>query len=122
METLTIILNLISEKGINEQRFLKDMSFSRSLLSEWKSGKNKSYTKHINKIADYFNVSTDYLLGKTNNPKIDEQPKGYNVLSADEIEILKAYNALDERGKNMIRGALGLSKIDKKTIVNNVAM
>ena len=68
MNTLDKIIYLISSKGITEKQFLNDMVLSSTTLSDWKSGRNKSFKKHIDKIADYFNVSTDYLLGKTDNP------------------------------------------------------
>ena len=65
MDTVKIILNLISEKNMTEQKFLSDMGFNRTLLSDWKSGKSRSYMRHLSKIAAYFDVSTDYLLGNT---------------------------------------------------------
>ena len=36
-----------------------------------KSGSEPSADK-IEKIADYFNVSVDYILGRTNNPEINK--------------------------------------------------
>ena len=79
IKTVNIILNLIAEKKITEQQFLFEMGFNRTLLSDWKSGKSKSYMKHLPKIADYFGVSTDYLLGNT---EVKEKP------AADGSELL----------------------------------
>lgn len=62
MGVIERILKLISQKGITEQKFLSDLHLNRTLLSDWKSGKSKSYRKHIAEIAEYFGVSTDYLL------------------------------------------------------------
>ena len=66
------ILDLIAQKGITEKQFLQDNGFNRTLLSEWKSGKSASYKKHVDKIADYFDVSTDYLLGKSDVRKPEQ--------------------------------------------------
>ena len=38
----------------------------KSAIGDWRRGSTKSYLKHIDKIADYFNVSVDYLLGREN--------------------------------------------------------
>lgn len=88
MKILEKIITLINSKGISEKQFLQDIGLNRSALSDWKSGKNKSYTKHLSKIADYFNVSVDYLLGKTNNPTLDEQLKDIDFALAGKIHDL----------------------------------
>lgn len=93
METVNRILNLIKSKGINEQQFLSDLGFNRTLLSDWKSGKSKSYKKHAAEIAEYFNVTTDYLLtGADNkispaNEAEDKVPEDFILMArkADEI-------------------------------------
>ena len=43
--------------GINKQAF-----------TEWNGGRNNSYIKYLPKIAKYFNVSVDYLLGNEEKP------------------------------------------------------
>lgn len=83
MDTVKIILNLISEKNMTEQKFLSDMGFNRTLLSDWKSGKSRSYMRHLSKIATYFGVSTDYLLGNTdikNKPAATEDDELLKLL------------------------------------------
>ena len=37
-------------------------------LSNWENGRYMPNKEAINRIADFFNVSTDYLLGRTDNP------------------------------------------------------
>lgn len=37
-------------------------------INKWNSTQLKSYTKFIPQIASYFHVSTDYLLGNTDDP------------------------------------------------------
>lgn len=91
MNTLNIILELLSSKGISDQKFLYDLGFNRTLLSDWKSGKSKSYLKHISRIAEYFNVSTDYLLGNEQKEKsLSEKDR----LIADIVNVL--YSKTDD--------------------------
>ena len=72
MTTVELILDLISKKGIEQQQFAKDIGVTKQAISEWKSGKTQSYKKHISRIAEYFNVSTDYLLNNDNIKVYDE--------------------------------------------------
>ena len=39
------------------------MGITKNAFTDWKSGKIKSYQKHLPKIAEFFGVSADYLLG-----------------------------------------------------------
>lgn len=90
MNAVERILELISAKGITEQKFLSDLHFNRSLLSDWKSGKSKSYRKHIDKIADYFGVTTDYLLTgkKQENIRVYDEDDNVVVLDDETLEII----------------------------------
>jgi len=95
LETLDRILSLIQAKGITNKEFLEDLNLSLSTISEWKRERNKSYLKHINKIADYFNVSTDYLLGNTSTNSLPEDLQKlnaiYNKLPKEEKAQLMTY-------------------------------
>ena len=62
VKTIEKISKLIKEKEITERKFLLDLKFDRTAMSQWKKGQNESYKKYINRIADYFGVTTDYLL------------------------------------------------------------
>ena len=41
----------------------------RNTWSNWENGKSEPSQENLFKIADFFNVSTDYLLGRTENRK-----------------------------------------------------
>lgn len=51
-------------------------------------------------LAGYYGVSTDYLLGRTDNPS----PIGN--YTPQEIELILQYRSLDERGRRSVEGAL----------------
>lgn len=49
--------------GNREQKELtKYLGLNSVAFSEWKSGKSKSYRKYLIEIADFFNISIDYLV------------------------------------------------------------
>ena len=45
----------------------KELSIGSSIITQWKNGSIPS-TEKILLLADYFNVSADFLLGRTTNP------------------------------------------------------
>ena len=67
MNTLDKILSLLTEKGIQQKTFAENIGVTKHTITDWKNGRSKSYMKYIDKIADYFDVSADYLLEKTDD-------------------------------------------------------
>ena len=55
----------MEERGLNGMQLAKETGLPKNAVSEWRSGKAKPGTDAVVKIADYFNVSTDFLLGRT---------------------------------------------------------
>ena len=59
-----IIESLCKEHGIKVATLSREAGISKSTLSELKMGRSHSLSaKNINKVASYFNVSIEYLLG-----------------------------------------------------------
>jgi transcriptional regulator with XRE-family HTH domain len=55
---------LMEERGITSYRVSKDTGVSEASLSEWKRGNSTPKVENLKKIANYFNVTLDYLLGE----------------------------------------------------------
>ncbi len=49
-----------------------DLSMSQNTISRYETGEREADYKTLILFADYFNVSIDYLLGRTENPKINK--------------------------------------------------
>lgn len=64
-EVLNRILDLLKENGKNQKELSKALGINASAVTEWKKGKMKSYNHYLYQIAEFFNVSVDYLLGKS---------------------------------------------------------
>lgn len=75
--TFEIVKELCRRQGISLNTLEERIGFSRNSLYSWKNSEPKP--KKLNAVADYFNVSTDYLLGRTDNPAIasDDTIAGY---------------------------------------------
>ena len=66
--TFDKIKELCQKQGISLNQLEEKLNFSTNYLYSMKKGNPKA--DNLQKIADYFNVSTDYLLGRTENPNI----------------------------------------------------
>ncbi|MCL2862052.1 MAG: helix-turn-helix domain-containing protein [Firmicutes bacterium] len=65
------IFELLQEKGITQYKFAKDLGLTHGQVTDWKVGRSNPTVERLIKVADYFDVSVDYLLGRTENPKIN---------------------------------------------------
>lgn len=58
------IKELCSQKGISISKLEADLGFGNASIKKWEKGSSPSVDKIV-KIASYFDVSVDYLLGRT---------------------------------------------------------
>lgn len=64
MDILNKIIQILKERKIKQIELTNYLGVSKNIFTDWKSGRNTSYMKHLPKIAEFFGVSVDYLLGK----------------------------------------------------------
>lgn len=69
LETLDIITNLLKQQHKKQKDLTDFLGLGKNAFTTWKSGHTKSYKKYLPEIAEFFGVSTDYLLGRTEEPK-----------------------------------------------------
>ncbi|MGV3353279.1 helix-turn-helix transcriptional regulator [Streptococcus orisratti] len=62
------IKELAENQGISLNKLEEKLGYSRNTIYNMR--KSTPNSERIAEIADYFNVSTDYLLGRTDNPRI----------------------------------------------------
>ena len=67
-QTFDRIKELAQKQGLSINLLEEKLGYSRNTIYNLKT--SKPSTERISEIADYFNVSTDYLLGRTDNPNI----------------------------------------------------
>lgn len=67
-------------------------------INKWNSGYVKSYDKYIPQIASYFHVSTDYLLGNTDDPeppgRKERLPAQGGELSEKDVRLIQWFRSL----------------------------
>ena len=107
------IKQLRNEKNINQDVLAKLLGLEIAGISKLETGRVPLKDEYIVKLAEYFGVSTDYLLDKSDIR---------NPLSIDEDKINLAfssgYNGLNETNKNIINatiaGLLAKQEAEKK--------
>lgn len=57
--------NLRREKGVKQEQLGKLLGVTQRKISYWETGKTEPDLMSLIKISEYFEVSCDYLLGKT---------------------------------------------------------
>lgn len=68
-QTYKIISDLCKDNGINITELCRNTGVSRGTMTDFKMGRSKSLSADtLDKIAAYFHVSVDYLLGRTPDP------------------------------------------------------
>ena len=66
--TFEIVKDLCEKQGISLNTLEDKLKLGKNSLYGLK--RNQPSAERLQQIADYFNVSTDYLLGRTENPNI----------------------------------------------------
>lgn len=83
------------EAHLTQEKIAQILNVSREAYSLYETNKRQMNYETICTIADFYDVSTDYLLGNS------KSRKAYD-LCADEINLLNLYRNSDERGQKII--------------------
>lgn len=110
---------LRDRSGKNQVTVATDLAVSQSTIGNWESGARTPDAQMLIRIADYYNCSLDYLLGRTDNIHGSAAPE---LTAKEELdiakeldEILSGMNSdslmfdgepLDEETKELLRASL----------------
>lgn len=119
--TLEKIKELAQKRGISLQKVAEDLGYSINYLYTLKEKTPKS--DRLQEIADYFNVSTDYLLGRTDNPAIVSDDKTNEYLGPAETELVAAFRNqtqnMTEEEKARFNKAIESLMVTAKTLMDD---
>lgn len=97
---LSRLRELLSESGKMQKDICADLSISKQKLSKWKTGYCEPNFDDLLMLAQYFDVSTDYLLGLSD--ELGAPVSSSTTLPADEKELLDLYRQLNYEGKQRL--------------------
>lgn len=95
------IAALISSRGITRNKLLHDLGLDKSSFSNWEKRGTIPSGDVVAKIADYFGVTTDYLLGRTDQKETPTSGDG-DGLNDMERELITLYRELNQEGQDLL--------------------
>ena len=86
--------------GLSQRKAAADLGISQALLSHYENGAREPGLNFVCKVCDYYNVTADYLLGRSTNPSGKSSSSEVAKAFIGELRILanKAEAALEELG------------------------
>lgn len=87
-----IYCKLRDSKGVKDSDVVKATGITKSTFSDWKSGRSKPKNDKLQKIADYFGVTIDYLM-----TGIEDKKEAPVLTARDERDIAKDLNRIMEK-------------------------
>lgn len=120
-QTFDRIKELAKKQGLSINLLEEKLGYSRNTIYNLKN--SKPSTERISEIADYFNVSTDYLLGRTDNPAIASDNKANANLGPAETELVAAFRNqtqnMTEEEKVRFNKAIESLMVTAKTLMDD---
>ncbi len=97
MDIIERIKELRDENGLSDKDVEKGAGIANSSISQWRRGNCKPSLMNIVRLADYFEVSSDYLLGLSD--RRERMDACSTHLAEDEAQILELYRGFDVKDR-----------------------
>lgn len=93
--------NLREKKGLSQQELAKRFNLSQSTIAYYENDKKQPNQNTLQRLADFFEVSVDYLLGRTDDPTPPQRQK--IMVAGKEIELSREeFKVFEEIRKHSI--------------------
>lgn len=105
---------LRAESGISMQELATAINVSNASVCKWENGIAEPKVDYILRLSNFFNCSTDYLLGKSDEytfSKADDKPVSM-IVTVEERQTLKAYKQLSDDKKVLIQRTINAWNYD----------
>ena len=118
MSTIDKISELLKIKGLKQKELTDYLGIDKGCYTLWKSGKTKSYFKHITKIAEFLTVSVNDLIGaesQTSEPiYLDDETRELIDTLRKRPEMRTLFKVSRNASKEDVEYAVGLIERFKK--------
>ena len=86
------------EKKISQRQAAAALGISQALLSHYENGAREPGLAFVCRACDYYGVTADYLLGRSEDPKGNDMSTVRGLLEQMRAMVDRAEEALNERG------------------------
>lgn len=101
MSKIKNLFFILKEKHISQKQFAIDLGLSAGNVTDWKNGRSAPSIDKLPIIADYLNVSLDYLFGRS-EPSEPAAPE----LAPEYQEIVELYQDLTPEQQSLIKATM----------------
>lgn len=70
---------LRKDKGLTQKQFAEKFGIAGGTIAMWETGKREPDFKTTERLADFFNVSVDYLLGRDERKRVPVSEDGQEI-------------------------------------------
>ena len=103
--------------GLKQEDLIKRFNLSSGRYSQYETGKRKPDYELLIELADFYNVSLDYLLGRTNDPSPITQKKTPSY----QEEVIQELEDITPEMASEIRQYISYLKHKKEAAANTAA-
>lgn len=100
------LLELREEKNLTQQDVANAIKTSRTNIGRWEKEQNEPSASYIILLADFFEVSTDYLLGRENDFGTVNVKKELPGLSEEELQLIEDFRSLKPALREMLQATI----------------
>lgn len=97
------IKELRERHELSQREFAKKLHVSQTAVSQWETRRTSPDYKTLIAMADFFEVSTDFILGRTPNKQFLPDLKERVELNGEEKKVLQGYRAADNGTRRNVR-------------------
>jgi transcriptional regulator with XRE-family HTH domain len=110
--------NLRLENNLTQKELAEKLNMQNTAISKYELGEREPDIETINNIAEFFNVSTDYLLGRTDIKNPEDKIEKIEKLAHKEIQSVEdALEIIESQEGLMLKGET-LTDEDKILLAN----
>lgn len=91
--------------GLSQYTFAEQIGIAQSTVGGWEAGKREPNFSTILKIADFFGVTVDYLLGRDKANKKEAPRKaepGLEIFTTEELEMIADFRELSAESQRCV--------------------
>ena len=100
------VKELRESHNLAQKQLAIDLGVTQPTISDWESGRKIPSAKNTQRLADFFGVTTDYLLGRTSEPAPAPSEAETLTFPADLKELAETYTRLNSGDKTLIRNLI----------------
>ena len=106
---MVVLKELRAENNLTQEKLAQAIGTNQRTVARWEVGKSDSSVFYILKLAEYFHVSADYLLGVEDDLGNKSYVNIQDDITPEEQKLITAYRKLSPSNREMILRMLNIA-------------